>query len=565
MKIGARLITGTGFIALIWASHIGAFAAPVDVQIPSQIGNEVIYQILTDRFEDGNPSNNCGKNDSGLDAQQQLLDQQTCDPQKKDWNRYWGGDFEGIEKRLSYLRNLGVTRIWISPIIENARGFASGDGTLKTAYHGFWGRDWFRLNEHWTNKGRDDLDSLKRLIAAAQASGIGVIVDTVANHSSPAGDAEYGAVYDSGSFVASSVKNESGWFRPYPAIRWELAEAPVQDKEKMAFLRQYLFQHELRAGKKSVDDFGQFQNVSPKELQSFMLQKYMLADLADFDQGKQEVAEYLERAHAWPVKMGVVGYRIDTVRHISLDYWKKFVTQLRNVKPDVVLVGEWFGGGPMNADSMDFVEKTGITIFDFNLRGKFEDLFLKKAGLKDFGSFLQSSIDPLTGKDRAENLVTFVDNHDLPRMQSLGASNGDVLELLKLLFAVRGVPCVYYGLENFLHTKTGGGRDPYNRDWMTFPQESASPGQRVLKALSGYRKAHSELRFGKTKLVTADDRSLIIERESEAGKTRILVQDSKLGRAVPRALKGWRETPLPSSKGSRWTVRYYSPPAEAGR
>ena len=118
-------------------------------------------------------------------------------------------------------------------------------------------------------------------------------------------------------------------------------------------------------------------------------------------------------------------------------------------------------------------------MFDFALRREFVDLFLKKKDLKKFAAFLQSSVDPAKGTDAAGDLVTFIDNHDMPRMQADGANGADVMQMLRLIFAVRGVPCIYYGLENFIYTKQEGGRDPYNRDAMVFtPEEKAAPAAR---------------------------------------------------------------------------------------
>ena len=537
----------------------GATAAP--------FGNDIVYQIITDRFEDGDSGNNCGQNDQGLTSEQKVINQRTCDPSRKDWNRYWGGDFEGIQKRLGYLKSLGVTQLWISPIVENARGFAVGDGTLKTSYHGFWGRDWFRLNEHWTKKGTQDLDSFRNLVAAAKEQGLGVLVDTVANHTSPALDAEYGALYEDVKFRADALNFATSpggsWFHPYPSIRWDLAEAPLDNAAKIGLLRDYIFQHLLRTGKVNVSERLAFDKKTATELQSYMLQNFMLADLADFDETNPKVAEYLTRAHEQWLDFGISGYRVDTARHLPQTYWRKCVDGLEKKSPGIKLVGEWYGGGPGNADSMAFIRSTGMTMFDFALRREFFDLFLKKKDLKKFAAFLQSSVDPAKGTDAAGDLVTFIDNHDMPRMQADGANGADVMQMLRLIFAVRGVPCIYYGLENFIYTKQEGGRDPYNRDAMVFTPEEKAPAQKLLKSLATLRQTFPELRSAVTRILVQQSEALVFER-GERGKLRILVSradQNGIPKSARKALAGFQELKLFESgktEGkSAWQVRYF--------
>lgn len=477
-------------------------------QAASPFGNEIIYQIITDRFSDGNSNNNCGENESGLTPSERLLNRQTCDPQRMDWNKYWGGDFKGIQNKLTYLKNLGITQIWISPIIENARGYAIGDGTLKTSYHGFWGRDWFRLNEHWTSSGRDDWESFDQLISEAKKNGIGVLVDTVVNHSSPAYDAEFGAFYEKGKLIGSYP---SSLFHTEPGIIWELAELPEVDSTLRRFtLAEYLFQHELRVGRKKYQDWESFKNTPLASLQSLMLENYKLADLADFDETHPQIQAYMKKAHLNLLFHGISGFRVDTVRHMPISYWAQWVKDLQQTHSEIKLVGEWFGGGPANLASMNFVKQTQMTIFDFQLRGEIQKLLSNQSNLKDFWRFLSSSIDTTSGEDSAQDLITFIDNHDLPRLLSEGISEGNFQEGLKLLFALRGVPCIYYGSENLLHNKTHGGRDPYNRDWMSFKEQS--DGISLIKSLTQLRKVHPSLRFGKTQILRQNTSQLLVLR-----------------------------------------------------
>ena len=115
--------------------------------------DEVIYQILVDRFENGDEGN-----DYRLDLNAPA--------------RYHGGDWQGIIDRLGYLEELGVTALWISPVVKNVETDADVDG-----YHGYWAQDFEATNPHF-----GDIVALRRLVDAAHARDMKVIIDIVANH-----------------------------------------------------------------------------------------------------------------------------------------------------------------------------------------------------------------------------------------------------------------------------------------------------------------------------------------------------------------------------------------------
>ena len=115
--------------------------------------DEIIYQVVIDRFDDGDPSNNFN-----VDYRKEAA--------------YHGGDWQGLIDRLDYIETLGVTALWISPIVknvENDAGFSS--------YHGYWTQDFTRVNPHF-----GDLAKLQELVKACHARGIKVILDIVTNH-----------------------------------------------------------------------------------------------------------------------------------------------------------------------------------------------------------------------------------------------------------------------------------------------------------------------------------------------------------------------------------------------
>jgi glycosidase len=130
----------------------------VDTEMPHESlvddwRDEVIYQVMVDRFDDGDPNNNYN-----VDYRREAS--------------YHGGDWQGVIDRLDYIEALGVTALWISPVVKNVEsdaGFAS--------YHGYWTQDFVAVNQHF-----GDLTKLQELVRAAHARDIKVILDVVTNH-----------------------------------------------------------------------------------------------------------------------------------------------------------------------------------------------------------------------------------------------------------------------------------------------------------------------------------------------------------------------------------------------
>src|SRR5579864_3318727 len=106
---------------------------------PQDFKKQVIYQIVTDRFVDGDTSNNNPSQSSGL-----------FDSTKTNWQLYWGGDLAGIQQQISYIKGLGATAIWISPPVDNLNlNIPDGSGNPTAAYHGYQARDFKRIEEHF--------------------------------------------------------------------------------------------------------------------------------------------------------------------------------------------------------------------------------------------------------------------------------------------------------------------------------------------------------------------------------------------------------------------------------
>src|SRR5580698_4883650 len=166
---------------------------------------QVIYQIVTDRFYNGDMSNDNPAESAGLD-----------DSTRTNWHAYWGGDLAGIQKKMAYIKGLGATAIWISPAVDNENKNLVSTG-VSAPFHGYHARDFMRVEEHFGDPA-NSWRAFDNLVAAAHQNGIKVIVDWANNHSNDKGDGEFGALYNNGVLMASETNDPNGYFHHNPEI-----------------------------------------------------------------------------------------------------------------------------------------------------------------------------------------------------------------------------------------------------------------------------------------------------------------------------------------------------------
>lgn len=387
--------------------------------------DEIIYFIFTDRFANGNRNNdfNVKKNDP--------------------W-AYHGGDLDGIINKLDYIKDLGATAIWLTPVVDNRdevfnADFGGGKMQGIWGYHGYWTKDFYKVDEHLGNMAK-----FKELIAKAHDKGIKILLDIVVNHTD----------YDHP--FAKDRKNPKSKYH-----KWFNQHGPIKD---------YSDQWWVENGE--------------------------LAELPDFNQSHPEAMEYLiEQTKFW-VKTGVDGFRIDTVKHVPRHFWRKFSHEIhRFAGPDFMLLGEVYDGRPEFCNN--YIQDGLDSVFDFPLYYTIKDVFGQQKSMRRLGA--------LFAKDKIyanPNLLSpFIDNHDVPRF--VHEASGDKRQQLKLsmalLMTIRGMPMVYYGTEVGLP----GGGDPDNRrdmDWNKDPNL-----RNYLKNLISLRKKHPALRRGKQLEMWQDD------------------------------------------------------------
>jgi cyclomaltodextrin glucanotransferase len=408
---------------------------------------ETIYFIIVDRFNDGDNSNNPGSNPQVYDATRQQ------------WGKYWGGDLQGIIDKLDYLKGMGVTALWISPLFEQVEELQFESAAM----HGYWTKDFKRINPHFLAPGEPnslyECTTFDRLIAAMRDRGMKLILDIVCNHSSPDVNGHKGKLYDDGVLIADFYNDVNHWYHHNPEITdW-------QDEWQLLY--------------------GE------------------MAGLATFNESNIEFRNYIKSAIKQWLDRGVDALRIDTVKHMPVWFWQEFITDIQTHKPSVFMFGEWGFSKPWEQTSVDFANNSGMSILDFGfceaIRGA-----LAKGDKRGF-YLIQEVLTLDYLYNRATESITFIDNHDMPRFQSLNPDPANLRMAVILVMTSRGIPCLYYGTEQYLHNDTNGGADPYNRPMME-RWDTNTQLYRDLQLFSKLRRLNPAISLGSQveKYLTAD-------------------------------------------------------------
>jgi glycosidase len=420
-----------------------------------------IYQIITDRFFDGDSSND---NADG-----------NYDPAGHRGTSVHGGDFKGIEMKLDYIKSLGATAIWISPVVLNARG----------EFHGYAGLDFYKVDPHWGT-----MADLQHLVKAAHARGILVIDDIVVNHG--------GNLVDSG---------DPGYPRfKYPPDGYHLRFHNPG--------RQYPPPFDLNAANPELTNLFHNNGYIRDYGDTTQVELGELSGLDDFRTETPYVrAQMIKIYEFWIEQAGFDGFRIDTVKHVEMGFWQEWCPAVRAFaaaqgKPDFFMFGEaldtadaksgsytgTMGGGPFKLDS----------VLDYPLYFKIKPVFADATGntkqLADHYHAVAANYDPA-----AQNqLVTFLDNHDQARFLSLQNATADRLKVaLTFLYTTRGIPCLYYGTEQAFN----GGKDPWDREDMFAGRFESGPSRgdnfdmahplfQLVAKLNNFRRLYPALQTG---------------------------------------------------------------------
>ena len=388
--------------------------------------DDVIYFVIPDRFSDGDTSNNDPEKSKGL------FD-------RKFGRHYHGGDLQGLIEKLPYLKSLGVTAIWTTPVYDNNDKPDYKENypgmPFTTGYHGYGAVDMYAVDEHL-----GDMAKLKEFIQTAQKMGFKVIQDQVANHTSP---------YHS-------------WADNPPTPTWwngTVANHPNNNWQKWTAMNP---RATYQTQSSNID--GWFINILP-----------------DFNQNDPEVEKYLIQNSLWWLQIGGFdAIRMDTLPHVPRTFWGKWGSAIKKEYPKVNILGELFDSDPVlisyfqaGRKGHDGIDPKIDTLYDFALFYPIRNAFAKGESIRGVSQMLARDwIYP-----NANVLTTFLGVHDMERFMHEKGATIDGLKLAQtFIMTTRGTPLLYYGDEIAMP----GGGDPDNR--RDFPGGFAGDSRNAFEA-----------------------------------------------------------------------------------
>ena len=510
LKFTADLKSGTAVCRINTPTGATSFELPLAAREPTihrfqgVTPSDVIYLIMPDRFANGDPTN-----DEPAEA--------PGSHDRSNPRAYHGGDLRGIREHLDYLKDLGVTTLWLTPIVKNG---ATQD------YHGYGAVDLYGVEPHLGN-----LREYQDLVAAAHQQRMKILFDIVPNHVGP----------------------KHPWANKPPLPDW--FHGTVQHHLNSSAPVSSVFYGEGKNQNHDLFEAIVDPHASPR-LWRNLTEGWFVDILPDMNTENPVVAQYLlQNAIWWAESSGLDGFRVDTFPYVSRQFWSRWHAGLRRIYPQLTTIGEvfhpdasvtsFFAGGKKQYDGID----TGVsTVFDYPMYFVLSDVLLKDTPAGRIPDVLRhDALYP-----RPDDLVTFFGNHDVARFTSAEGSSAAKRKLaFALTLTLRGIPELYYGDEIGMP----GAGDPDNRrdfpgGWREDKQNAFSEQGRTreqedlfsyVKELLRLRREHAALRGGHLLHLFSDETSYIFARESE--EERLLVvfnNDSK-----PRQLDvDLRDTPL---------------------
>lgn len=460
--------------------------------------DEVVYQVITDRFANGDVNNDFNV---------------TQDP--SNLNRHMGGDWQGLIDRVDYLSELGVTTIWVSPVVRNVEEDAGIAG-----YHGYWAQSFVDTNPHM-----GDLAKLRELVDVMHAHDIKVVVDVVVNHVGQLfyydinqnGQADIQTLYATDGSDELDIVTE--WDPGYDNRRiqsftslGEAGDAPISWVHMPEINRvpplPAEFQNEQwynRMGR--VSDWGDAEQVRQGDFPG---------GLKDLRTQNPNVRAALTRVFAdWITRTNIDGFRIDTVKHVEADFWQDWAPAIRSHAADLgkdkfLLFGEVFDGDDVLVGSftqadmldgnVDFAAKYRVFDGVFKLGGAtsaVSDLYAERR--TNWGAEAQAGGVDVAPRDMP---LGFLDNHDVARFLWNEPDDSALRIALVHLLTREGLPVLYYGTEQGYD----GGNDPANREYLQWSgYDRDHPLYRWIRAITRVRAETAPLRRGDITYVWTTD------------------------------------------------------------
>jgi len=422
---------------------------------------DFIYLMIPDRFANGDPSNDVieGYRDPASDT-------------KNMFARH-GGDFKGIQNHFDYFNQLGVTALWLTPVVENNVSLMKEWGNDIAGYHGYWFTDHYQVDKRLGgNKGYLEFCN------EAHKKGIKVIQDAVYNHVSK--------------------------------LHWFVLDPPTKD---------WINNWPVFTGPSHREEilFDPYASEYDKKL---MLDGWFIDHLPDLNQHNPFLANFLVQHAIWTTEyFGIDGWRVDTYKYCDEAFLNRVNTALESEFPGITIFGEaWVNSPVANAY---FTQNNLAAPFKHNANSviDFQVCFAMLAGMNlskewtdGVNKLYMTMAQDVLYKNPMHNCI-FLDNHDMDRVFSSVGEDWAKLKMgLTWLLTLRGIPQLYYGTEVLMKNKKTGldgasvredfpggwAGDSLNKFMATGRNNKENEAFTYISALANYRKKSAVLTTGKT-------------------------------------------------------------------
>ncbi|MEU5205022.1 pullulanase-type alpha-1,6-glucosidase [Streptomyces pseudogriseolus] len=502
-------------------------APPSDAKLAASparhdLTREQFYFVLPDRFANGDT-----KNDRGGLTGSRLT--HGYDPTDKGF--YQGGDLKGLTRKLDYIKGLGTTAIWLAPIFKNQPVQGTGENA-SAGYHGYWITDFTQVDPHFgTNQ------DLETLIDKAHAKGMKVFFDVITNHTADVIDYEEKS-YDYLSKGAFPYLTKDGV--PFDDADHADGSRTFPRADAGSFPRTPV----VPAAKKRLkvpswlNDPAMYHNRGDSTFAGESAEYGDFSGLDDLWTERPEVVDGMEKIYQrWVRDFGIDGFRIDTVKHVNMEFWTQWATALdayaaKKGRDDFFMFGEVYSADT-NVTAPYVTQGRLDATLDFPFQDAARAYASQDGSAKKLASVFGDDYKYTSGRANAYEQVTFLGNHDMGRMGTFlmqdnpKASDAELLQrdmlANELMFLSRGNPVVYYGDEQGF-TGAGGDKDARqtlfasrtadyldddligtDRTHAEDAYDTRSPLYRQIGALAKLRAAHPALADGVQQERYADD------------------------------------------------------------
>ncbi len=449
---------------------------------------DVVYLIMPDRFSNGDTSND------SLDAYKDKL------KRKEQYGRH-GGDIQGIMNHIDYFNELGVTTLWLTPVLENAQPQAS--------YHGYSITDYYHVDpRHGSN------DLYKSMVDLAHKKGLKVIMDMVFNHCG------------SGHWWMNDLPS-ADWLNQWPEYtNCNFKAATLSDP--------YASEYDKKR----------------------MSKGWFVPTMPDLNQDNPFVARYLIQNSIWWVEFADLdGIRTDTHPFSEKSFTSNWAKEIMEEYPNFNLVAEaWFNDIPTcaywqkDANNRDGYNSNVPSVMDFPLMFTLQKVFNEEPAWDKGANRLYDHLSKDFLYPNPNNILVFADNHDETRFFSFVDSINKYKMAMAFLLTTRGIPQIYYGTELLMKGLKSEGdgklRNDFQGGWEgdkrnAFILEGRTKRENdawnYMQKILKWRQSTELISSGKLKQFAPEDNIYVYFRYTEAKAVMIILNINKSSKKLKTA------------------------------